>query len=624
MSIINNMPNKSNGNSSINGLIEEYYVYAGEDISAGDLVEFVNGIASKVDYGTSVQSDLSTTTWCGMAPWALQLPDGRIFLSHAHTSNSYLGCSILTVEGTTITTHITTQLITTKYLAGTKSILLPSGNIYIAYNSDAYLCGVVVKIEGNTITAGETISFGSYTATDYNITGATALLEEGVLVPHASQGSDVQYLYATAVTISGLVATKGTLTELWDSHYDGAYITGILPPCGVPLVMHNEVSSDGSTTGTVGLMHVTAVNGTIIAGNHTRLSSGGATLYAALTNEKKVFLIHGVYATIIDTDGSNISWGTAITTEISTVGNSNVQSASATQDNKMVITNSPNSSVAYLYGSVVLTNGTTITLGGSSIQLSGDSAGGRGTANLVLPNNTILVTGTRAGSDRYLRGQIWRVDNETNQLTNEIKYEETETQVRKVTTAKIEAVAKTSGEGGDETSHKDKIEVYVPFTGYNLIPDASFENDQWDGANYSAEVYRLGNRALYFPVGTTYVANIEIERPIVGHKYYGRRYIKSNGNNTPADCRFEVWGADGANMNWVYAWNQGNHPNWEFGSEIHEIASVDYPETDRTIIRCFNVSTTADTWVDDLLLVDLTAMFGAGNEPSKEWCDDNL
>lgn len=158
----------------------------------------------------------------------------------------------------------------------------------------------------------------------------------------------------------------------------------------------------------------------------------------------------------------------------------------------------------------------------------------------------------------------------------------------------------------------------------NIIPDNSFENELWNGAVYSTAEKKFGNKSLYFPTGTTYVPNIEIERPIVGHKYYGRRYIKSNGDNQPADSRFEVWGADGANMNWVYAWNNGNHPEWEFNSAIHEIVAVGYPETDRTIIRCFNVSTTADTWVDGLMLIDLTETFGEGKEPTLEWCDENI
>ena len=158
----------------------------------------------------------------------------------------------------------------------------------------------------------------------------------------------------------------------------------------------------------------------------------------------------------------------------------------------------------------------------------------------------------------------------------------------------------------------------------NIIPDSSFENELWNNAVYSTAEKKFGNKSLYFPTGTTYVPNIEIERPIVGHKYYGRRYIKSNGDNQPADSRFEVWGADGANMNWVYAWNNGNHPEWDFSSAIHEIAGVDYPETDRTIIRCFNVNTTADTWVDSLMLIDLTETFGEGKEPTLEWCDENI
>ena len=159
----------------------------------------------------------------------------------------------------------------------------------------------------------------------------------------------------------------------------------------------------------------------------------------------------------------------------------------------------------------------------------------------------------------------------------------------------------------------------------NLIPDSSFENNQWYDTNnnsaYSTIEKKFNSRSLYFATGTTIVANIEIARPIVGHKYYGRRYIKTNGENKPADCRFEVWGADGENKNWVYAWNQGDYPEWHLDSTIYEIASVDYPETDRTIIRCFNVNTTADTWVDGLMLIDLTACFGTGNEPTKEWCD---
>ena len=37
-----------------------------------------------------------------------------------------------------------------------------------------------------------------------------------------------------------------------------------------------------------------------------------------------------------------------------------------------------------------------------------------------------------------------------------------------------------------------------------------------------------------------------------------------------------------------------------------------------------NVSSNVNFWLDGLMLIDLTADFGAGNEPDKEWCDANL
>lgn len=33
--------------TNINGILKDYHAYAGENISAGDLVEYINGIASK-------------------------------------------------------------------------------------------------------------------------------------------------------------------------------------------------------------------------------------------------------------------------------------------------------------------------------------------------------------------------------------------------------------------------------------------------------------------------------------------------------------------------------------------------------------------------------------------------
>lgn len=159
----------------------------------------------------------------------------------------------------------------------------------------------------------------------------------------------------------------------------------------------------------------------------------------------------------------------------------------------------------------------------------------------------------------------------------------------------------------------------------NLIEDSSFENNQWNDTNnntaYSTAEKLFGERSLYFAIGTTIVANIPVEEPIVGHIYYGRRYVKSYGDNQPADCRFEVYAGDGAGLNFVYGWNNGNFPEWTLCSEVLPVN--DYFGTS-TVIRCFNVNTTADYFIDGVMLIDLTACFGDGKEPNKEWCDSNI
>ena len=37
-----------------------------------------------------------------------------------------------------------------------------------------------------------------------------------------------------------------------------------------------------------------------------------------------------------------------------------------------------------------------------------------------------------------------------------------------------------------------------------------------------------------------------------------------------------------------------------------------------------NNYTSNEVWYDGLILIDLTETFGAGNEPSQEWCDENI
>ena len=160
--------------------------------------------------------------------------------------------------------------------------------------------------------------------------------------------------------------------------------------------------------------------------------------------------------------------------------------------------------------------------------------------------------------------------------------------------------------------------IYSIYTLKNLVPNPSFEsNTDWSSIVYATDQKIFGIRSQKFNLGTS-IATCPMIKPIVNHVYYGRHYLKSNGNNVPADCRFEWFAGDGPGLNFVFGLNRGNWPAWEMESSIiktTEVKGANY------ICRNFVVNGTAEMWTDGLMIVDLTAAFGSGNEPAKEWCD---
>lgn len=154
----------------------------------------------------------------------------------------------------------------------------------------------------------------------------------------------------------------------------------------------------------------------------------------------------------------------------------------------------------------------------------------------------------------------------------------------------------------------------------NLIADGSFETTgtwiTWSADALVAEQALFGTKSL--KLTGDQLANVSVETPIVGHKYYGREYIKTDGEVTIGDGRFEVHGGDGDGLNWVYGWNQGNYPTWTIQSAIHKI---DVVNASSYVMRTFKVGGSGTAYIDGIMLIDLTAAFGSGYEPDKEWCD---
>ena len=156
----------------------------------------------------------------------------------------------------------------------------------------------------------------------------------------------------------------------------------------------------------------------------------------------------------------------------------------------------------------------------------------------------------------------------------------------------------------------------------NIIPNGSFEvNSDWSSTVYDTTEHYQGSRSSKLGPGSTISVTGQVQSPVVGHQYYGRRYIKSQGTIQAADDRFEWYAGDGAGLNFVFAHNNGNYPDWTMQSSIITVSAVNGTSYR---IRNFVVNAVNPCWTDCLMIIDLTAGFGSGNEPSKEWCDENI
>lgn len=98
---------------------------------------------------------------------------------------------------------------------------------------------------------------------------------------------------------------------------------------------------------------------------------------------------------------------------------------------------------------------------------------------------------------------------------------------------------------------------------------------------------------------------------ILGHKYYYSAWCKNTKNN--------IISCDGAN-NILFP---ANSSVFVFGSAAIYTAPDSSPHSINVGYNSV-VSNGAGAWVDGVSLIDLTAAYGAGYEPTKAWCDANI
>lgn len=462
MSIISKFP--GGGGTGIQGIIENYYVYAGSNVSAGDLVEYINGIASQTTE-TSVDTQLSSIQNSGNVISAVKLDGSRIFIAHMYSPNYSLYGMIVTINDTNITYGADTRLSdTTRSGSAISAIKLDDNRIFIAhsYDKNYHLYGMIVSISGSTITTGNDTELTINTTIDRPGRISAQLLHGGdvfVSYPYGSRN----YLYGMIVSISGTSVTAGTEVSLSTDPMSGEVISTQLLSNGNVFIAHSY--SNYQLYG----MIVSIIGSTIRVGKKEQLSNitnSGKSISTKLLRDNVIFIAHSydtyyyLYGMIVNIDGTSIINGTD--TILSSIKRSLFKISTELLPNGNIFLTYCNNATGTndeLYGMIVIINNAIITAG-IETQLSNVSFSGTETSILSITNELTFVVHSYSGYYN-LYAQIFETSKENNIPTSNIDYTVSEQQVRPTTSSKFDGVAKTSGVGGTSTAHNQQISIYT-------------------------------------------------------------------------------------------------------------------------------------------------------------------
>ena len=628
MGIMNYMPQRNNMN--IDGIIEDYYVYAGENISAGDFVKYINGISSMVDYGTSSDTQLSNTN--GVYIRAVELQNGSIFITYGCGSSgggdALLHGMIVTVNGATINLGTETLLSNVSYSGhnADKPILLPNGNVFIAHGAEStssVLYGLVCSISGTTITAGTDTKLNNTTKSGTTIS-ATLLTNGDVFIAHSYNSN---YLYGIVCSVSGTTITYGTDTQISKSSNSYLAMSSQTLSNGRVCIVHCGGGSSYNLYASICSVSSKAITTNVVNNQLSSTARTGQYLSSVLLENDRIFIAHSystsfyLYGMVISISGTTISAGTDTT--LSANKTDLISTATLRNGNVFVLRSYfGNYSLTALIATI---NDKTITKGTeTNLNMTSDYTG-YSLSVLLLQNDTLLINHSRTSS-QSLYGQIWAIDEVNNVPTNEILEIEYEQQVTLATKPPFDGIAKTSGVGGTNTGHNQQVKIARPLYIDNLVRNGDFSNslEGWTDLNLNTSYpisWSINNDGLKFITNSNWTGIKTGKEQIIksqipaGHLFYASMSIKGSFSSDHSVVL--------AVANDVYA----SSVNVTNVSSTPSKVSLRYNSTylyDRVQIWVRSVKSGDTATITDIKCYDLTAIFGKGNEPTKEWCDNNL
>lgn len=155
--------------------------------------------------------------------------------------------------------------------------------------------------------------------------------------------------------------------------------------------------------------------------------------------------------------------------------------------------------------------------------------------------------------------------------------------------------------------------------GYNALTDGAFNKaDSWtlSNASLSTDYLYIGSNSVKMGAPTSSVVQT-ISELTTGHIYYGRFYALPTVDLTGQSGVAGMYIDDVLTSVNIQAANLG----------VEEWSAISCRFTHNATSMTVKIQSTlpADIlYIDGLMICDLTMIYGAGNEPTQEWCDSNI
>ena len=165
----------------------------------------------------------------------------------------------------------------------------------------------------------------------------------------------------------------------------------------------------------------------------------------------------------------------------------------------------------------------------------------------------------------------------------------------------------------------------------NIVQNGNFASGTsgWSAAGVTATV-TINNGTLNITgsgTSTTVVAEqvqINSITPLIGHKVYGKiRFRVTNSNCT--NIGYQIDGSSGGTNNYFVNVTNPVQNNWYQSSGIATVGSDFTGNVRLVLLHIYADAATANgkvMEVQQVLVIDLTSLFGAGNEPTTQQCDE--